>query len=110
MSLSNTEGSGISWRKNSGEISEPPVSSRPSIFSWATLRFRAFQTLSPGYFAKTVRNHFASFGRIHVARFGIGEFATWRWPCKEHLQRAVRAVEHVRTRISQTGRQTKGHS
>src|SRR6266540_3174732 len=82
--LSSTEGSTTFWRKNSGEISEPPVSKRPSICSKGTFRFLAFQTLISGCLRKIGRNHFASFARIHVARLGIGEFATSHRVCKEH--------------------------
>src|SRR6266545_3863658 len=78
-----TLGSTISWRKNSGEISEPPVSKRPSICSNGTFRFSAFQTLISGCLAKIGRNDFASFRRIQVARLGIAEFATSLLVCKE---------------------------
>src|SRR6266446_5575865 len=73
--LSNNEGSRTFWLKNSGEISEPPVSRSPSIWSRRTFRFRAFQTLISGCLRKIGRNHFASFARIHVARLGMKECA-----------------------------------
>src|SRR5437763_1746929 len=60
MSLLSTEGSATFWRKNSGEISEPPVSRRPSIFSSGTFRLSAFQTLISGCLPKLVRNRFLS--------------------------------------------------
>src|SRR6266496_4726570 len=81
--LSRSEGSTCSWRKNSGEISEPPVSKRPSICSNGSFRFSAFQTLISGCLPKMARNDFASFRRIQVARLGIGEFATFLLVCKE---------------------------
>src|SRR5439155_15478199 len=83
MSLLSNEGSATFWRRNSGEISEPPVRRRPSIFSRGTFWFSAFQTLISGCLPKIGRNHFASFRRSHVARLGIGEFATSLLVCKE---------------------------
>src|SRR6266540_1322716 len=82
-SLLITLGSTISWRKNSGEISEPPVSKSPSICSNGTVWFSAFQTLISGCLAKMARKDFVSLGRIQVARLGIGEFATSLLVCKE---------------------------
>src|SRR5436190_12535527 len=83
MSLFSNEGSATFWRRNSGEMSEPPVSRRPSIFSRGTFWFSAFQTLISGCLPKMGRNHFASLRRIHVARLGISEFATSLLVCKE---------------------------
>src|SRR5437667_3287627 len=80
--LSKSEGSRTFWRKNSGEISEPPVSRSPSIWSRRTFRFRAFQTLISGCLRKIGRNHFASFARIHVARLGTKQFAMYRRLCQ----------------------------
>ena len=82
MSLLSNEGSTTFWRKNSGEMSEPPVSKRPSIFSSGTFRRNAFQTLISGCLPKMGRNHFASLRRIQVARLGIVEFATAGSRCK----------------------------
>src|SRR5207248_1540114 len=96
--LSSTEGSRTFWRKNSGEISEPPVSRRPSIWSRRTFRLLAFQTLISGCLQKIGRNHFASFARIQVARFGIGKFATSRRVCKEHVDVTRRSFQHVKRR------------
>src|SRR5215469_6391455 len=103
MCLSSTEGSGTSWRKNSSAISEPPESRSPSISSSRTARFRAFHTLIAGCFAKMGRNHFVSPGRIHVARFGIGEFATSASPCKEHFHVTGGGIEEIARGIRKAG-------
>src|SRR5947207_6242539 len=98
-SLSIKVRSTFSWRKNSGAISEPPVSSKPSIWSMATLPLHASKTRTSGCFAKNGWNHFSSLGRIHVARLGIGEFATFQRLCKEHSHVMRRWFHQLRERI-----------
>src|SRR5438132_6050352 len=75
ISFSITDGSGTGWFKNSGATSGPPVSNNPSICSKGTLRFAAFQTLRPGYFAKNGSKYFSSERRIQVARLRMPQTA-----------------------------------
>src|SRR6266446_3297997 len=61
-----------------------------------------------GCFAKNGRNHLSSFGRIHVARFGIGKFTTSHCVCKEHCDVKRGRYHPIKRRIGNIEQRKQG--